>query len=105
MTYEELFSGGSGDGILRAVGDGRGDWRCGFHGGDFFLLFFLLGDAQLFLHLHAELVGGAAEFAHQLAELAREFGQLLRAEEEQGEEEDEGAVLKLGISRPMIRLT
>ncbi len=51
-------------------------------------------DAELVFHLHAELVGGAAELGHELAQLAGEFGQLLRAEEEQGEEEDECAVLK-----------
>ena len=53
----------------------------------FFLLLRLVGDAELFFHLHAELVGGAAELGHELAELAGEFGQLLRPEEKQGEEE------------------
>ena len=70
----------------------------GFHGGDLLLLLGLLGDAELVFHLHAELVGGAAELAHELAELAGELGQLLRAEEKQGEDEDEGAILKAGHS-------
>jgi len=41
-----------------------------------------------------ELVGGAAELGHHLAEIACEFGQLLRAEEEQGEYGEEDAVLE-----------
>ena len=65
---------------------------CSLHGGDLLLLLGLLGDAKLLLHLHAELVGGTAELAHQLPELTREFGQLLRAEENQSKDEDEGAI-------------
>jgi hypothetical protein len=80
-------------------------WRGGgFDGGDLLLAVGLLGDAQLFFHLGAELVGSAAEVGHQLAELAREHGQLLRAEEQKCEDDEEGAVPKLGIDRPMIRL-
>ncbi len=66
----------------RRVEGGR-DGRGGLHGGDLLLLLGLLGDAQLLFHLEAELVGGAAELAHQLADLAREFGQLLRTEEQE----------------------
>jgi hypothetical protein len=40
---------------------------------------------SLLFHLGAELVGGAAEVGHELAELAREDGQLLWAEEEESE--------------------
>ena len=83
-----------GDGVLGAVGDGGRDRSGGFHGGDFFPLLLLVGDAELFFHLHAELVGGAAELGHELAQLAREFRQLLRPEEKQGEEDEDGAVLK-----------
>ena len=68
----------------------RGDWGGGFDGCDFLLLFGLLDGAELVVHLEAELGGGAAEFAHELAEVAGEFGQLLRSEEEQGEDEDDG---------------
>ena len=74
--------------------DRRGHRSGGFHGGDFLALLGLVGDAELFFHLHAEFVGGAAELRHQLAELAREFGQLLRPEEKQGEKDENGAVLK-----------
>jgi len=59
-----------------------------------FPLLFLVGDAELFFHLHAELIGGAAELRHEFAQLAREFRQLLRPEEEKGEEDEDGAVLK-----------
>ncbi len=52
----------------------------------FFLLFCLLDSRSLLLHLHTELVGGTAEFAHQLAKLARELRQLLRTEEDQEQE-------------------
>ena len=89
-----IFADGGAMVFSRAVGDGRGDGSGGFHGGDLLLLLGLFGHAQLVFHLHAELVGGAAELAHELAQLAGELGQLLRAEEEQGENEDEGAVLK-----------
>ena len=77
-------------GVLRARGWcrrwSRGYGGGGLHGGDLFLLLGLFGDAELFFHLHAELVGGAAELGHELAELTGELGQLLRTEEKQGEE-------------------
>ena len=93
--------GCSGSGMGSSGGTGGGG---GFDGGDLLLAVGLLGDAELFFHLGSELVGGAAEVAHELAELAGEDGQLLRAEEEQGEEDDEGAVAKPGIVNGMIRL-
>lgn len=67
---------------------------CGLHGSDFFLLLLLVGDAEFFFHLHAELVGGAPELGHELAQLAGEFRQLLRPKEKQSEEDEDGAVLK-----------
>ncbi len=77
---------GFGDVLCGDGGDGGG----GFHGDDFFLLFGLLGEAELVFHLDAELGGGSAEFSHELADVACEFGQLLRSEEEQGDKEDDG---------------
>ena len=92
-----VVSGAAAGGGVRARGClERGDGCGGFDGGDLLLLLGLLGDAELFFHLSAELVGGAAELGHELAELAGEHGQLLRTEEEQGEEEDDGAILKAG---------
>ena len=88
----ELFAVGRGDGVFvhdlvggfacgRGGGGfggrfrkGRGYGSGGFHGGDFLLLVGLFGDAELVLHLHAELVGGAAELAHELAELTGSSG-------------------------------
>ena len=94
VANEELFGDGRGDGVLRAVGDGRRDGSGGLHGGDLLPLLLLVGDAELLFHLHAELVGGAPELGHEFAKLAREFRQLLRPEEKQGEEDEDGAVLK-----------
>ena len=73
---------------------GRGYGSGGFHGGDLLLLFRLVGDAELFLHLHAEFVGGAAKFAHEFAQLTGELGQLLRTEEKQGEYGNERCFLE-----------
>ena len=56
------------------------------------LLLRLLGLTKLILHLHTELIGGAAELGHQLPKLPREFGQLLRAEENQSKDKDKGAI-------------
>ncbi len=75
-------------------GDGRRDGSGGFHGRDLLLAVLLLGEAELFFHLHLELVGGAAEFADPLAELARELGQALGPKEQKRENEEEDAVLK-----------
>jgi hypothetical protein len=80
--------------------DCRGWRRGGFDGGDLLLAVGLLGDAELLLHLRAELVGGAAEIGHQLAELAREDGQLLRTEEQQCEENEDCAVLEARHTLP-----
>ena len=84
------------DGLSGIVGgfDGWGCGRGGFGSGDLLLAVGLLGEAQLVLHLGAKLVGGAAEVGHQLAELARQFGQLLRSEEQQDEEDEDCAVRK-----------
>ena len=94
MTSGSAATADSSACVFGFSGDGRGDRCGGFHGGDLLPLLGLLGDAELVFHLHAEFVGGAAELGHEFAELAGEFGQLLRPEEEQGEKEDDGAVLK-----------
>src|SRR5271154_3478133 len=57
VAYEKLFSGGRRDGVLGSVGDRRCDWSGGLHRGDFLSLLLLVGDAELFFHLPAELVG------------------------------------------------
>lgn len=69
------------------LGDGidGGCWRGGFDSGDLLLAVGLLRDAELFLHLRAEFIGGATEVGHQLAELAGKDGQLLRSEEQKCE--------------------
>ncbi len=77
-------------GVGGEIGWGRG----GFEGGDLLLLVGLLGGSELIFELHAELVGGAAELAHELAELTGEFGEFFGAKEEQRDEEDDGAVLE-----------
>ena len=94
---------GSGGGRVRVLGfvggnafESGGDGGGGFHGGDFLLAVGLLGEAQLFFHLHFELVGSAAELADPFAELAREDGQLLRPEEQQREDEDDDTVRQTG---------
>ena len=76
--------------VSRAAGgvDGRG----GLHGGDLLLALGLLGEAQLLFHLHLELVGGAAELADPLAELAGQHGQPLGPEEQQRQDEEKDAV-------------
>jgi hypothetical protein len=80
----------------------RGLYRRGcFDSGDLFLFLFLFDQAKLLVHLQAELGGGAAKLTHQLAELAGELGQTLGTEEQEGDEDEEGAVLrKLGIPVP-----
>ena len=81
---------------MLGFGESRGDGGGGFHGGDLFLAVGLLGGAELFFHLHLELVGGAAELADPLAQLAREHRQLLRPEQQERENEEENAVGKAG---------
>src|SRR5207244_2932454 len=87
VAYEELFGSWRRDGVVGLVGDRWGDRGSRFHGGDLFPLLLLIGDTEFLFHLHAELVGGAAELGHQLAQLARELRQLLRPEEKQGEKD------------------
>src|ERR1019366_3656754 len=84
------------DGRVYGLGDLRRDRRGGFHGGDLLLVFGLFDLAELVVHLHAEFAGGATELVHKLADIAGELGQLLRTEEKQGDEEDDGTVLKAG---------
>ena len=96
----------AGDGMWGCSGSGMTSpmgRRGSFDGGDLLLAVSLLGDAKLFFHLCAELVAGAAEIGHQLAELAREHGQLLRTEEQQGQQNDDSVSRKPGIGEPMIR--
>ncbi len=84
---------------VRVLGFRDAEWgdRCsGFDSGDLLALLVLLHDAEFVFHLQAELVGGAAELAHQLAEPAGEFGQFLGAEEDKGDNEDDCAVGKAG---------
>src|ERR1700733_6954187 len=73
VAFKVVFGDWGGNGVFGAVGDRWGGGSRRFHGSDFFSLLLLVGDAQLFFHLHAKLVGGAAELGHELAELAREF--------------------------------
>jgi hypothetical protein len=94
VAYEEFFGDRRRDGVLGSIRDRWCDRSGRFHRRDFFSLLLLVGDAELFFHLHAEFVGGAAKLRHELAQLAREFRQLLRPEEKQGEEDENGAVLK-----------
>src|SRR5665213_2843510 len=79
-------------GFRDCLGDGGG--RGGFDCRDLLLPLGLLGDAQLFFHLGAKFVRGSAKVGHQLAELTRKDRQLLRAEEKQGEENEDGCVRK-----------
>lgn len=80
----------------------RRDGSRGFDGGDFALALFLLGDAQLFLHLHFEFVGGPAEFADPLSELAGELRQPLGAEKKQRQQEKKNAVREARHTEFMI---
>src|SRR3984957_7567185 len=67
VIFGSFFGGGRGDGVLVVLSDERRNGRCGLHLGDLLLLFLLVGRANLVLHLHAELVGGAAELGHEFA--------------------------------------
>ena len=77
-------------GIIERRRDGRG----GLHRGDLLLAIGLFGDPEFLVHLHLELVGGAAELAHPLAEFAGQHGQLLGPEEQKGQHEQKDAVGK-----------
>ncbi len=88
----EVRNGGGVGDLGCGFGEGGRKRGGGFHGSDLLLLLGLVGYAELIFHLHAELVGGAAELGHELAELTGELGQLLRTEEDKGEEKDKGAI-------------
>src|ERR1700733_1672820 len=51
-----------------------------------------LGCAKFFLNLHFELVAGAPEFEHQLAQLASDFRQLFGAKNYQRQSENEDSI-------------
>ena len=92
MIFDELFGHGRCNRILCNPCDGRRHRRSRLHGSNLLPLLLLVRDSELVFHLHAKLVGGAAELTHQLAELTREFGQLLRTKEEEGENKEKGAI-------------
>ena len=61
-------------------------------GGNLLLPVRYFGGPQLFLDLHLELIAGASEFEHQLAQLPPDLRQFLGAKNNQGQSENEDSV-------------
>jgi hypothetical protein len=97
------FEFGGGHVGVFGFGQRGGDGCGGFHRRDLLLAVDLFGGAEFVFHLHFELVGGLAELADPLAELAGKHRQALGAEEQQREHEEKDAVLKAWHTGKMIR--